>query len=84
MQAFGRGGLVGNVVAVDFHRAVGSGNVACDDIHGGRLARAVGAEQAVDATILDGETDIIHRGVTAVALCQMLYFDQSAHSLFIS
>ena len=78
-----RGGrFIGNVVAVDFHRAVGGGNVASDDIHGGRLARAVGAEQAVDAAILDGETDIIHRCVAAVALCQMLYFDQSAHTPF--
>ena len=78
----GRGGLVGNVVAVDFDRAVRGRNVAGNNVHGGGLARAVGAEQAVDAAILHGEADVVHRGVAAVALCQMLYFDQSAHSPF--
>ena len=78
----GRGGLVGDVVAVDFDRAVRGRNVAGNNVHGGRLARTVGAEQAIDAAILHGEADVVHRGVAAVALCQMLYFDQSAHSPF--
>ena len=78
----GRGGLVGDVVAVDLDRAVGGRNVTGNNVHGGGLARAVGAEQAVDAAILHGEADVVHRGVAAIALCQMLYFDQSAHSPF--
>lgn len=82
MPGLSRGGLVGDVVAVDFDRTVRGRNVAGNNVHGGRFARAVGAEQAVDAAILHGEADVVHRGVAAVALCQMLYFDQSAHSPF--
>ena len=46
-----RGGLVGDVVAVDFDRAVRGRNVAGNNVHGGRFARAVGAEQAEDLAV---------------------------------
>ncbi len=50
----------------------------------GGLACPVGTQQPVNAAVLDGEADILHRGVAAMALCQMLYFNQSAHTSFIT
>ena len=73
-------GFLCNIMAVDSHGAVCGGNIAGYDIHRGGLACPVGTQQPVNAAVLDGEADILHRGVAAVALCQMLYLNQSAHS----
>ena len=48
---------------------------ARDDVHRGALARAVGAQKAIDPALLDGEAQIRHRLMGAVALHQMRYFD---------
>ena len=69
--------LGGDVVPVHLHGAGRGRQIPRDDVHGGGFARAVGAQQAVDAAILHGEADIIHRDVAAVTLCQMFDFDQS-------
>ncbi len=56
------------------------GQVAGKNIHRGGLARAVGAEQAVNAAVLHGEADIVHRQMAAVTFCQMFDFDQGTSS----
>src|SRR5690606_20945897 len=48
---------------------------AFDALDGGRLARAVGAEDAEDLALLDGERHVVDRYFVAVAFVQPLYFD---------
>ena len=78
----GGGGFLGNIMAVDGHGAVGGRQVAGDDIHGRRLARAVRPQQAVDAAVLNGKADVIHSGMAAVAFRQMFDLDQNALPFF--
>ena len=44
--------------------------MALEDLHGGALAGAVGAEQAEDLSVLDLEADAAHRLVAVVGLSQ--------------
>jgi hypothetical protein len=63
--------------------AAGAGAIALEDLHGGRLARAVGAEQAEHLAPLHGDVDATHRLVVAVALVQVANLDRNgliAHS----
>ena len=77
--AFGRFGVLENVVAVDGHRAGRCGDVAGDDVHRCRLARTVGAEEAVDLTFVDRKTQIVDRVHTAViGLGQVFYLNQES------
>ena len=69
-------------MAVDGHGAVGGRQVAGDDIHGRRLARAVRPQQAVDAAVLNGKADVIHSGMAAVAFRQMFDLYQNALPFF--
>ena len=48
------------------------GEVAREDVHGGGLTRAVGAQEADDLALADGEADVVHGAVGAVVFDQML------------
>ena len=76
-------GFLHDVVTVDPDSAAGGGQISGDDVHGGGLAGAVGPQQTVNAAIFHGEADVIHRAVVAVALCQVVHFDQSTHTPFL-
>ena len=71
-----RDGLFENIVPVDDHLALARRKAAGNDVHCGRFARAVRAEQAVYLARLDGETQIVHGQMGAVALRQMSDLDQ--------
>ena len=66
--AFGLGGILEDVEAVDFHLPGGGGEAAGHDVHGGGFSRAVGAEKPVDLSRFHGKGQIVHGGVPAVAL----------------
>ena len=71
-------GLVGLLrQRVPRHRYLpaGSREIPGEDIHNGRLARAVGPEQTVDLAVFHRERDIVHRQMTAVFFGEMGYFD---------
>ena len=71
-------GLVGLLrQRVPRHRYLpaGSREIPGEDIHNGRLARAVGPEQTVDLAVLHRERDIVHRQMTAVFFGEMGSFD---------
>ena len=70
-------------MAMDGHGAVGGRQIAGEDVHGSGFARAVRPQQAVDAAILNGKADIIHRRMAAVTLCQMFDLDQGCISPFV-
>ena len=52
----------------------GCREVACEDVHGGTLTCAVGAEEANDLTLGDLKADIVYRTVVAVVFHQMFDF----------
>ena len=52
-------GSVDDVVARHGRLATGRGEQGAQHLHGGRLARSVGAEQAVDLTPVDGEVEAV-------------------------
>lgn len=80
-QAFGLRGVLENVEAVYLHLAGGGGEAAGHDVHGRGLPGAVGAEEAVDLPVPDGEAQIGDGGVCAVALGQMTDFNQGRYPL---
>ena len=54
--------LRGDVVAGHRRLPAGGGEQGAEHLHGGRLAGAVGSEEAVDLTPLDGEVEPVDRG----------------------
>src|SRR6266581_7440682 len=60
----------GEIVAVELDRATIGGHQADDHVEAGRLARAVGSEQADDLTTADGERDVVNDGPGLVALVE--------------
>ena len=75
-ELFGLVRVLEDIVSVDAHIAGGGGKAAGHNVHGRGLARAVRAEKAVYATVLNREGQIRHSRVFTVELCQMLYFYQ--------
>lgn len=69
--------------AVVEHLAGRGGQAAAHHVHGGRLARAVGAQQAADRPVCHRERHVIHRQNVAVTPGQMahLYHARSLHPL---
>ena len=58
----------------------GGGKVAREDVHGSGFTCAVGAQEADDLALADGEADVVHRAIGAVIFNQMLDLD---HGWFI-
>ena len=81
-KALGLLRLLEDVVAVDADLPLAGGQAPGHDVHGGGFSRAVGTQKAVDLALLDGEGQIRYRGVAAVPLGQMAYFDQCKSSFF--
>ena len=67
--------LVEDVVAVDARRAPGRGDEAREDAHRGRLAGAVGAQEADDFATTNLEVDLVDRTERAEALAQLVRVD---------
>ena len=65
-DAIGRS--VGDVVAAEAHRALLDALIAGDDVEQGRLARAVGADQAVDLALVDLQPAVRQRVYAAKGL----------------
>ena len=57
-------------------KAGGGRKASGHNVHGGGFAGSVGAEQTVDVTRLDGEAQIVHRGVVTVDFCKVFCLDQ--------
>src|SRR5262249_59739009 len=55
----------GDVLAVEDDRAGGGPQEAAQEIEAGRLAGAVGSDEADDLAFLDGEVDVVARGQAA-------------------
>ena len=60
------------------HRALGGGEQAGEHLHGGGLAAAVGAQEAEDLALGDGEADVPHGGEVAEFQGQVLRHDGRA------
>ena len=70
----GLDGLAAGVMPVDVHGALRLIEHAADDVHRGRLAGAVGAEEPHDALLINLEIDIAYGPIHGVAVGQMFYF----------
>ena len=70
------GGSVENVVAIDGHGARGRRQTSGDDVHGGTLARTVGAKESVNLSGFDGNAQVADGNVIAILLGQVLDLDQ--------
>lgn len=68
--------LLKDVDAVDAHRPFCRGEISRQNVHRRGFSRAVRPQQSADLALFDGEAQVLHRHVIAVALCQMLHFDQ--------
>ena len=75
-------GLLGHVVAIDEHLAIGSAQTAGHDVHGGGFSRAVRAQESVYDAPVNGKRQVVHRQMRSVTLGQMPYLDQFCFSPF--
>ena len=75
-------GFLGQRVARHNHLPLGGGEIPGEDVHDGRFACAVRAEQAVDDAILHREGYIVHGEAAAVALRKVGYFYHKKRSFF--
>src|SRR6185437_753183 len=66
--------------ASDRGRASRRGQVASEHAHGGRLARAIGPEEAEDFTFFYGKRNVVDCGFVSEGFRQVLNFYQSATS----
>ena len=73
------GRCVGDLGALEVHLTVLDALVAGDHVEQGRLARPIGADQAVDLTLVDLEVTQRQGGDTSVGLGDALDLDQIAH-----
>ena len=64
--------LLQGVLARYSHLAGGGGEVACDDVHRGGLASAVGPQEPNNGALLDFKTHAVQRQVLAIALGEVL------------
>ena len=69
-------GVLEDVIPSDGHLPRGGGQAAGHDVHGGGLARSVGAEKAIDLPFFHREGQIGYGGMIAVPFCQVLDLDQ--------
>ena len=81
-EPFGLSGVLKNVIAADDHLAGGRGKTARHNVHGRGFSGAVRPKKAVDLPLLHGEGQVGHGSMTAVALGQMLYFNQRGSSFY--
>src|SRR5690349_1526805 len=68
---------------VEAHAALLVVQGAADAVHQGRLARAVGADQAESLARLDLEIDVLQRGEAAEALAQPFDVQQRGHGCLL-
>src|SRR5690606_32809583 len=71
--------VFGKIDAVYRNAAAGGSQYAEDHVDGGGFPGAVGAEQADDLVLADGEGDMIHRRLFAVALRKIIYREDGVH-----
>ena len=76
-------GVVQNDNARHADAAGCAGEVAGENIHSGRFAGAVRAEEADDLALADLQADVIHSAVVAVILDQMFDFDHGWGSFLL-
>ena len=67
-------------LAREAHAAAGRGEGARDQVEGGGLARAVGADHAEDLAFADLEVERLHGRQAAEALAQLLDLENRSHS----
>jgi hypothetical protein len=79
-QALGLERRFGDVVAADGHATGGRRHEAGDHAHGGRLARAVRAEEAQHLAALDAERNTVHGALGAESLDQVLDADHGRYN----
>ena len=75
-------GFLGQRVARYRHLPLGGSEIPGEDVHDGRFACAVRAEQAVDDAILHRKGYIVHGEAAAVALRKVGYFYHKKRSFF--
>ncbi len=66
-----------DIVPVDEYLALGGPKVPCHDIHSCGFPCAVGPEESIDLSLLDGKIQVIYSHVIAVVFHQISDFDQS-------
>ncbi|MNZ39421.1 hypothetical protein D3C78_569150 [compost metagenome] len=74
-QPLGLEGVLLDVEAEQPCRARGRREKAGEHLHGGRLAGAVGAEEAQHLAGLNAEGQVVHHGVLCKAFGEFFYFD---------
>ena len=66
-----------NVDAADLRFARGGRQIAGEDVHRGRLARAVRSEEAHDLALADLEADVVNGELGAIVFYQIVYFNHT-------
>ncbi len=68
-------GLFGHIVPANRCRATSRRQITGNNLHGGRLSRPVRAQESNDLTLLQAETDTVHRFLLPVLFQQGRYID---------
>ena len=83
-QLFCTDGIAENINTRDACFARGRGKISRKDIHGGTLARTVGAQETYDFAFFYGKADIVHRTGGAVIFYKMLDFNHERGLSFLT
>ena len=70
-------GVFQHINAADFHAAAGGGDIAGQNIHGGRFTCTIGPQKTYDLPFLNLEGDVVDRGFVAVFFHKPVDFNHS-------